>query len=107
MKEKDYQQYIHIWNNLVLTDHGEENFYERRPDIPLKQVVLAIVFGKKNFAGDSRSRIMVYHRGLKVLYKIDENGKYVIITYYRTRKVKKHNNKKNIYQLFEQISKSS
>ncbi len=107
MKEKDYQKYIHIWDNLVFTDHGEDNLHNRRPDISKKEIVLAILFGKKNFAGSTNCRIMVYHKGLKVLYKIDSQGKYVVITHYRTRSAKRQNNKKNIYKLFEEISKSS
>lgn len=91
--------YDNIRNNLVLTYHSKENLYNKRcdgvdrSDISIHEIVMSIWKGRiSSFAG--HRRMMKTYRGVTVLYKVDEEGKYVVITYYRVpsyknKKVKK------------------
>jgi len=102
LKKSYNEKYKEVWDKLVLTHHGKDNLNERRSDIPLKDVVECIIKGQYGFAGGG-GRYKKTYKNTEVVYKESSDQKLVVITYYR---VKQHK-KKDIFQLFEQISKSS
>lgn len=85
-----------VKSNLVLTYHSKDNYYGNRvgydrTDISIHQVASAIAYGQLGFAGHRRYKVT--HKGLTVLYKKDQDGKYVIITYYKRKPRNKYKNK--------------
>jgi len=81
------EKYEDIRSNLVFTKHGKDNLYGQRKgtdrsDITIHQIVLAIQKGVLSFCG--HKRFGKTYKGVKVIYKKDAKGKYVVITYYHT-----------------------
>lgn len=90
-------KYTEVRENLILTYHGKDNFYGNRKDcdrtdITVHQITSAIAFGVAGFAGNRR--MIKTYKGVTVVYKVDKDGKNVVITYYKAGAKKKYKNKR-------------
>lgn len=85
-----------IREKIVLTKHAYENYTGRRKDgedrtnITIEDIVGVLVYGRYAYSKNHLSRKI--YKGIEVVYKIDDAGYYVVITYCRkTSKRKFHN----------------
>ncbi|WP_226035700.1 hypothetical protein [Aquibacillus saliphilus] len=99
------EKWREVRKKLVLSDHAKENYNGTRIDghdrtgITLNQIAQALSYGIKGYAGYVANKSV--HRGIEVIFKVDDKGNYVVITYYRK---KRKNSRNNIYKLFDEIS---
>lgn len=70
-----------VKSKLVFTYHGKDNLKWRRKGITVDEIVEAISRGVIGFAGHKRFKKTL--NNLTVIYKIDDDGNIVVITYYR------------------------
>ena len=81
-------RYLEVRSKLVLTNHSKDNFQgyrgdkDNRTDIQIYKIVNCILKGQLSFAG--HLRMMKTFKGIVVIYKRDNDGNYVVITYYKT-----------------------
>lgn len=84
------ESYDNIRNKLVLTRHSKDNYHGNRDDgsdrsdITIHQIVMAIQKGRIGFCGHKRFK--KDYGGIRVIYKVDNEGNYVVITYYHIPK---------------------
>lgn len=80
-----------IADKLVLTDHAKQR-REDRSYISRNQIIEAIAFGQHNFAGNLRYK--KFYKGIYVVYKVDRDGNYVVISFYPPKKSSKNRGNK-------------
>ena len=79
-------QFDTIKKSLVFTDHATERRFERS-HISKNKIVKTIELGRFDFCGSGR--FGAYYKGVKVVYKRDNRGNYVVISFYDMQKKRK------------------
>ena len=101
-QKKTKSKYQYVKENLVFTNHGNLNLRKRRRDITKSHVAMCIAYGVPRLvnreAGHDKLMRSYYDKlGVEVVYKIDNKGKYVVITHYRVHKTKRNRAINKIY----------